>query len=100
MLYFGRAMTAAEGLQWGFWNAVAEPGSVLTEALAWAARIADGPSFAHAMTKTMLQQEWNLSVDQAIDMEAHAQALCMQTSDFRRAFDAFAARQKPTFRGD
>lgn len=100
LLYFGRSMSAEEGQQWGFWNALVAPDALQGEALAWAARIADGPSFAHAMTKTMLQQEWNVSVDQAIEMEAQAQALCMHTGDFHRAFQAFAAKEKPRFQGD
>lgn len=100
MLYFGRSMTAAEGSQWGFWNAIVEPELLKDEALLWAQRIADGPGFAHGMTKTMLQQEWSVSVDTAIEMEAQAQALCMQTEDFKRAFNAFAAKQAPVFQGD
>ena len=100
LLYLGRAMSADEGLQWGFWNNVVDPPQLMTTAMSWAASIASGPSFAHAMTKTMLHQEWNVSVDQALEMEAQAQALCMQTDDFRRAFDAFAARQKPQFKGN
>jgi enoyl-CoA hydratase/carnithine racemase len=100
LLYLGRAMTADEGLQWGFWNSIVDPTQLITTATAWASSIGNGPSFAHGMTKTMLHQEWNVSIDQAIEMEAQAQALCMQTDDFRRAFDAFAARQKPTFQGN
>jgi enoyl-CoA hydratase/carnithine racemase len=100
LLYFGRSMSADEGRQWGFWNTVVEPDALRAEALAWAERIARGPGFAHAMTKTMLQQEWNVSVEQAIEMEAQAQALCMGTEDFRRAFEAFAAKRSPVFQGD
>jgi enoyl-CoA hydratase/carnithine racemase len=100
LLYFGRTMSAAEGLQWGFWNRVVDPDALRLEALEWAERLAEGPGFAHAMTKTMLQQEWNVSVDQAIEMEAQAQALCMQTDDFRRAFEAFAAKEAPVFQGE
>ena len=100
LLYFGRAMTAAEGLQWGFWNAIVDPGALRGEAMVWAERIVNGPAFAHGMTKTMLQQEWTVSVEQAIEMEAQAQALCMGTNDFRRAFDAFSAKQAPVFQGD
>jgi enoyl-CoA hydratase/carnithine racemase len=100
LLYLGRSMTAAEGQQWGFWNAVVEPDALHAEALAWAERIAHGPGFAHAMTKTMLSQEWSVSVEQAIEMEAQAQALCMGTQDFRRAFEAFAAKRSPVFEGD
>jgi enoyl-CoA hydratase/carnithine racemase len=100
LLHFGRAMNATEGEQWGFWNKVVEPDALIGEALSWAERIADGPGFAHGMTKTMLGQEWSVSIDQAIEMEAQAQALCMQTEDFRRAFDAFAAKRTPAFKGD
>ena len=100
LLYFGRSMTAAEGQQWGFWNSVVESDALHAEAMAWAERIANGPGFAHGMTKTMLQQEWSVSVDQAIEMEAQAQALCMGTEDFRRAFEAFAAKRAPVFQGD
>ena len=100
LLYFGRAMTADEGERWGFWNALAEPDALHADALAWAKRIADGPGFAHGMTKTMLQQEWSVSIEQAIEMEAQAQALCMTTGDFRRAYEAFAAKQVPVFEGN
>ena len=100
LLYFGRSMSADEGRQWGFWNTIVEPAALRAEALAWAERIARGPGFAHAMTKTMLQQEWNVSVEQAIEMEAQAQALCMSTEDFRRAFEAFSAKRSPVFQGD
>jgi enoyl-CoA hydratase/carnithine racemase len=100
LLYFGRNMSADEGRLWGFWNILVEPVALRAEALAWAERIAGGPGFAHAMTKTMLQQEWNVPVEQAIEMEAQAQALCMGTEDFRRAFEAFAAKQSPVFQGD
>lgn len=100
LLYFGRAMNATEGHNWGFWNAVVEPDVLEKESSAWAERIATGPGFAHGMTKTMLQQEWNVSIEQAIEMEAQAQALCMGTEDFRRAFEAFAAKQKPVFQGN
>ena len=100
LLYLGRSMKADEGLQWGFWNAVEDASTLHDAAMKWAIALADGPSFAHAMTKTMLSQEWNVSIDQAIEMEAQAQALCMQTSDFQRAFEAFARKQKPVFEGD
>jgi enoyl-CoA hydratase/carnithine racemase len=100
LLYFGRSMSAPEGFNWGFWNALVAPDALEREAMEWAQRIATGPSFAHAMTKTMLQQEWNVSVDQAIEMEAQAQALCMGTEDFRRAFEAFAAKRTPVFEGN
>ncbi|MEP6764833.1 MAG: enoyl-CoA hydratase family protein [Gemmatimonadaceae bacterium] len=100
LLFTGRFMTAAEGRDWGFWNALVEPDALQSEATVWAERIANGPSFAHSMTKRMLQQEWNVSVDQAIEMEAQAQALCMGTEDFRRAFEAFSAKRSPVFEGD
>ncbi|MEO7360904.1 MAG: enoyl-CoA hydratase family protein [Gemmatimonadaceae bacterium] len=100
LLYFGRSMSADEGRNWGFWNAVVLPELLEREAVEWANRIANGPGFAHSMTKTMLQQEWNVSIEQAIEMEAQAQALCMSTADFRRAFEAFAAKRSPVFEGD
>jgi len=100
LLYTGRAMDAAEGERWGFYNALIERDALLAEAIKRAGDLANGPAFAHSMTKTMLQQEWNVSVDQAIEMEAQAQALCMGTQDFRRAFDAFAAKQSPVFEGN
>jgi len=100
LLYTGRAMDAAEGERWGFYNALVERDALLVEAIKRAGDLANGPAFAHSMTKTMLQQEWNVSVDQAIEMEAQAQALCMSTQDFRRAFDAFAAKQSPVFEGN
>ena len=100
LLYTGRAMTAQEGLQWGFFNALHEPPNVLERASEMARQLADGPTFAHAMTKTLLHQEWALGLDEAIEAEAQAQAICMGTKDFRRAFDAFAARRSPVFEGD
>jgi len=100
LLYTGRAMDAAEGERWGFFNVLVERDALLAEAIKRAGDLANGPAFAHSMTKTMLQQEWNVSVDQAIEMEAQAQALCMGTQDFRRAFNAFAAKQSPVFEGN
>jgi enoyl-CoA hydratase/carnithine racemase len=100
LLYTARAMSADEGLAWGFFNRLIAPESVLTEACALAAELARGPTLAHAMTKRMLHQEWNLSVDAAIDAEAEAQAALMQTEDFRRAYRAFVAKQKPEFEGN
>ncbi|MBE2263802.1 MAG: enoyl-CoA hydratase family protein [Burkholderiaceae bacterium] len=100
LLFTGRAMTATEGLAWGFFNSLHDSDAVLTAALAAARELAAGPTFAHAMTKNMLQQEWAMSIEQAIEAEAQAQAICMQTQDFRRAYEAFAARQKPAFGGD
>jgi enoyl-CoA hydratase/carnithine racemase len=98
LLYTGRALGADEGLAWGFFNRIADP--VLPAAMAAAAELASGPTFAHAMTKKMLHQEWNVGLDEAIEMEAQAQAICMQTQDFRRAYEAFAAKRKPEFKGD
>ncbi len=100
LLYTGRAMTADEGAAWGFFNKLAAPESLHDEALLLASELVAGPTFAHGITKTMLHQEWNMSIEQAIEAEAQAQALCMQTADFRRAFDAFATRQKPRFEGN
>ena len=100
LLFTGRAMTAQEGLAWGFFNALHDSSELLAKAQAVAADLAVGPTFAHGMTKTMLSQEWSMSIDQAIEAEAQAQAICMQTHDFRRAYDAFAAKQKPVFGGD
>ena len=100
LLYTGRAMTADEGERWGFFNAIVEPGQLLVETQKRAATLAQGPTFAHAMTKRMLLQEWGVPIEQALEMEAQAQALCMGTNDFRRAFEAFAAKQKPIFEGN
>ena len=100
LLYTGRVMSAEEGERWGFWNAIVPSDHLDREVMARAMGLASGPTFAHAMTKTMLQQEWNVSVDQAIEMEAQAQALCMQTQDFHRAFAAFAAKRAPAFEGN
>jgi enoyl-CoA hydratase/carnithine racemase len=100
LLLTGRAMTAQEGLNWGFFNALHDSADVLPKAQAMAQDLADGPSFAHSMTKTMLHQEWAMTIDQAIEAEAQAQAICMQTNDFKRAYNAFAAKQKPVFKGD
>jgi enoyl-CoA hydratase/carnithine racemase len=100
LLYTGRSMSAEEGLSWGFFNRLCAPESVLAEAMSLAAQIAHGPTFAHAMTKRMLHAEWHLAVDAAIEAEAQAQAVCMQTEDFRRAYRAFVARQQPKFEGD
>ena len=99
LLFTGRQMDAAEAERWGFYTQIVEPDALLAEATKRATDLANGPTFAHAMTKTMLQQEWSVSVDQAIEMEAQAQALCMGTQDFRRAFEAFAAKRSPIFEG-
>ena len=93
-------MGAEEGHAWGFWNALHAPEALEAEALVMARRLATGPTFAHGITKTQLNQEWNMGLEQAIEAEAQAQAICMQTQDFTRAFEAFAARQKPVFGGD
>ena len=86
--------------RWGFYNRLCAPEALLAEAQALATELATGPTFAHAMTKKMLHAEWNMGVDEAIDAEAQAQALCMATEDFRRAYAAFAAKRKPTFEGN
>ncbi|MGQ3127362.1 MULTISPECIES: enoyl-CoA hydratase family protein [Variovorax] len=100
LLFTGRAMTAQEGHAWGFFNALHESDALLEAATRMARELAEGPSFAHGMTKTMLAQEWSMTIDQAIEAEAQAQAICMQTEDFRRAYEAFAAKRKPVFGGD
>jgi len=100
LLYTGRSMSGEEGLAWGFFNALAEPDQVVARALDAARQLASGPTLAHAMTKKMLHEEWDVSLDKAIDMEAVAQAQCMQTKDFQRAYEAFAAKRKPVFEGD
>jgi len=102
LLYTGRAMSAEEGLAWGFFNfnRLVAPESLLSDAIEVATLIARGPTFAHAMTKRMLHAEWHLPIDAAIDAEAEAQAVCMQTEDFRRAYRAFVAKQPPRFEGD
>ncbi len=100
LLYSGRSMGGEEAERWGFFNRLCEPGEVLAQAQAFAASLAEGPTFAHGMTKKMMQQEWNMGVDEAIEAEAQAQAICMATNDFHRAYHAFAAKQKPQFEGD
>ena len=100
LLYTGRAMSADEGLAWGFYNRIVPSGDVLAQARALAAELVAGPTFAHGITKTMLHQEWSMTVEQAIEAEAQAQAICMQTKDFERAYAAFVAKQRPTFQGD
>ena len=100
LLYTGRVMTGEEAYQWGFLNRILVPELVLADAHAWASELAHGPTFAHAMTKKMLHQEWNMGVDEAIEAEAQSQALCMATQDFRRAYEAFVAKQKPVFEGN
>ncbi|MFN3499902.1 MAG: enoyl-CoA hydratase-related protein, partial [Pannonibacter indicus] len=100
LLYTGRTMSAAEGERWGFFNALHEADKLEDEAMALAARLASGPVFAHGITKTQLNQEWNMGLEQAIEAEAQAQAICMQTQDFARAYHAFVAKQKPVFEGN
>ena len=100
LLYTGRAMSADEGFAWGFYNALHEPAKLQSAALDLARSLADGPWFAHGITKTMLNQEWAMGLDEMIESEAQAQAICMTTGDFRRAFEAFAAKRKPVFEGN
>ena len=100
LLFSGRAMTADEGLAWGFFNALHPREAMLAAAQQQARALADGPWFAHTVTKTMLNQEWAMGIEEMIESEAQAQALCMLTQDFKRAFDAFAAKQQPRFEGN
>ncbi len=100
LLFTGRAMNAQEGLQWGFFNALHEPEALLDAAHKLAHELASGPTFAHAMTKTMLHQEWAMTIEQAIESEAQAQAICMLTEDFTRAYEAFVAKKEPIFAGN
>ena len=100
LLFTGRTMSAEEGERWGFFNRLVDAGKLEAEALAFAQKLAQGPVFAHMMTKTMLGQEWSMSIDQAIEAEAQAQAICMQTADFRRAYEAFIAKGTPRFAGN
>jgi enoyl-CoA hydratase/carnithine racemase len=100
LLFSGRSMSADEGLGCGFFSRILAPDELPVYAETLARELADGPTFAHAMTKMMLNQEWNMGLDQAIESEAQAQAICMKTEDFRRAFEAFAAKRKPAFEGD
>ncbi|NRR31625.1 enoyl-CoA hydratase family protein [Oxalobacteraceae bacterium] len=100
LLYTGRSMSGEQGERWGFFNSLHQPEGLNSAALALAQGLADGPTFAHGMTKKMLQQEWNMGVDEAIEAEAQAQAICMATNDFHRAYHAFVAKQTPQFEGD
>ena len=100
LLMTGRAMSAEEGAAWGFFNALHPREEVVSKAQALARSLADGPWFAHTVTKTMLNQEWAMGIEEMIEAEAQAQAICMMTQDFKRAFDAFAAKQTPRFEGD
>lgn len=100
LLYTGRAMSADEGERWGFYNRLVSADELEQEALALAAKIAAGPTFANGMTKTQLNHEWSMGLDQAIEAEAQAQAICMKTKDFERAYHAFVAKKMPVFEGD
>ena len=100
LLYTGRTMSAAEGERWGFWNALHSAEELESQARALAERLAQGPTFAHSITKTQLNHEWNMGLDQAIEAEAQAQAICMQTQDFERAYRAFVAKDRPVFEGN
>ena len=100
LLYTGRFMSAEEGERWGFFNRLTDKDGALASAMEMAKALTEGPTYANSVTKRMLQMEWAMGVDEAIDAEAMAQALCMKTGDFRRAFQAFAAKQKPVFEGN
>lgn len=100
LLYTGRSMSAQDGSDWGFFNGLHAPDELEAAAIKMAQRIGSGPTFAHGITKTQLNQEWNMSLDQAIESEAQAQAICMQTKDFERAYNAFVKQEKPTFEGN
>jgi enoyl-CoA hydratase/carnithine racemase len=100
LLYTGRSMDGVEAERWGFFNRLCASETLLAEAQTTAASLASGPTFAHAMTKRCIHQEWDMSIDAAIEAEARAQALCMQTKDFARAYRAFVAKQRPVFHGD
>jgi enoyl-CoA hydratase/carnithine racemase len=100
LLFSGRSMSAEEGERWGFFNRLVEADALLSEAQGYAAMLASGPTFAHGITKNQLEMEWSMPIDSAIEAEAQAQAICMQTRDFTRAYHAFVAKQKPVFEGD
>ena len=100
LLYTGRAMDGIEAERWGFYNKISESDAVLTDAQAMARTLAEGPTFANAMTKKCIHQEWSMGIDEAIEAEAQAQAICMQTKDYERAYEAFVGRQKPVFQGN
>ena len=100
LLYSGRAMDGAEAERWGFYNKLCEPEAILGEAQTMAKSLADGPTFAHAMTKRCIHQEWSMGIDDSIEAEAQAQAICMQTKDYERAYEAFVKKSKPVFAGD
>jgi enoyl-CoA hydratase/carnithine racemase len=100
LLYTGRNMGGEEAERWGFFNRLCEPATLMADARSLAAELAAGPTFAHGMTKKMLHQEWDMGIDEAIEAEAEAQAICMSTKDFHRAYQAFVAKQKPVFEGN
>jgi enoyl-CoA hydratase/carnithine racemase len=100
LLYTGRSMDGTEAERWGFYNKLCDSQALLAETQALARSIADGPTFAHAMTKRCIHQEWSMGIDDAIEAEAQAQAICMQTKDYERAYQAFVAKQRPVFEGD
>jgi enoyl-CoA hydratase/carnithine racemase len=100
LLFYGRKMSADEGERWGFFNKIVAAENLDAEAKEWAARIAAGPSFANGITKNQLNMEWSMSLDMAIESEAQAQAICMQTQDFARAYNAFVAKKQPVFEGN
>ncbi|MGH7552046.1 MAG: enoyl-CoA hydratase-related protein, partial [Longimicrobiales bacterium] len=100
LLYTGRSMNGEEAERWGFYNRLSSPATLMDDALALARELADGPTFAHAMTKRCMHQEWAMGVDEAIEAEAQAQAICMQTEDFARAYRAFLVKEKPQFEGN
>jgi enoyl-CoA hydratase/carnithine racemase len=100
LLYTGRSLGGEEGERWGFFNRLCPPDALLADARALASQLAQGPAFANGITKTMLHQEWAMTIDQAIEAEAQAQALCMLTQDFSRAYHAFVAKQTPQFQGN
>lgn len=100
LLFTGRSMSGEEAFRWGFFNRLCRPETVHSESMAMAQRLADGPNFAHAVTKNQLNIEWDMPLDTAIEAEAQAQAICMQSEDFKRAYRAFVAKEKPRFEGD
>jgi len=100
LLYTGRVMTSDEGDKWGFYNKVVTPEELSSTSFELAKNIVNGPTFGNMMTKTMLAQEWSMSIEQIIESEAQAQAICMQTGDFKRAYEAFIAKEKPKFKGN
>lgn len=100
LLFTGRSMDGAEAERWGFYNRLVAGDQVLAEATKLATSLAAGPTFAHAMTKRCIHQEWSMTIDDAIEAEAQAQAICMQTQDYGRAYRAFVAKERPVFQGD